>query len=68
MARFRIIDNSSPYYQIEVAFGDQSFTQSVMFQEQGERRDIAMQAYADRYEKDWLEAQQLQPAEPEAGA
>lgn len=57
MASFEIIVNQSPYYTIDVSFADQKFRQNAVFQENGEWLSTAMQAYADNYELNWVEAE-----------
>lgn len=59
MATFKIVVDNSPYYVLDISFADQTFRQQTIFQETGEWLNVAMQAYADRYELDWIEAQQI---------
>ncbi len=59
MATYKVLSADAPYFTLEVKFLDQTFVQNVLFQENGDSLAKAMQAYADTYEAEWIEAQAI---------
>jgi hypothetical protein len=61
MAAFSIIEATPIYYLIEVCFGERSFRQLLASALVNGDLQAMLQAYADKYEQDWL-AMQPEPA------
>ena len=61
MATFNIIEATPIYYLVEVCFGEHSFRQLLATSLVNGNLQGMLQAYADKYEQDWL-AMQAEPA------
>lgn len=61
MATFSIIEATPIYYLVEVCFGERSFRQLLASALVNGNLQAMLQAYADKYEQDWL-AMQAEPA------
>lgn len=57
MAQVTILSNAAPYLQIEVAFADQKFEQTLVSTKTGKALTDQLQAYADAYEAEWTATQ-----------
>ena len=65
MTSYFIKADNAPYYDLEISFADQTFVQSVIFPEKGERLAAAMQAYAEEYGAAWMAANDPVNPDPE---
>lgn len=57
MATYEIVEETPIYYLIDVFFSGQSFRQLLVSSLVNGNLDAMLQAYADKYEQDWLEMQ-----------
>lgn len=56
MAAFEITSDNAPYFAVRVYFLNLQFDQIIVIEKTGEERTIQMQAYADLYETEWVNA------------
>lgn len=61
MATYTIVESNPIYYLIDVCFGEHSFRQLLASALVNGNLQAMLQAYADKYEADWL-AMQAEPA------
>ena len=61
MAAFEIVTKNPPYYTVRVSFNDKVFEQNIVSEKTGKALTVALQAYADTYEREHA-------ALPQAGA
>jgi hypothetical protein len=54
MAKATILATNGEYLTVLVEFADQAFEQVIITDKVGAALDTELQAYADKYESDWL--------------
>lgn len=59
MATFEILNQNADYIFIAVEFLDQRFEQLIISSLSGSELTVFLQAYADQYEYDWINATQI---------